>query len=116
MAWISFLFNRLDVRNRRLVEAGENALKVSQGHLASLAQNPNLKFVDVVERPVFTGPFYRRPIEWFQNPSYARVMNAMQWTIVVVFLSAAAYAGRINMNGVATPAISPTISPPSSAR
>jgi hypothetical protein len=115
-AWLAFLFNRLDVRNRQLVEAGERALKISQGHLASLAQNPNLKLVDVVERTTFSGPFYRRLIEWFQCPSYARVMNAMQWTIVAVFLSAAAYAaGRTSMNGV-TPGSPPTINPSSSAR
>jgi hypothetical protein len=41
-AWLTFCFNRLDVRNRQLVEDGEKALKVSQEHLADLSQNQHL--------------------------------------------------------------------------
>jgi hypothetical protein len=91
-AWLTFWFNRLDVRNRKLVEAGEQALKVSQEHLASLTQNPHLKIVDGTERPASSGPFYRRLIKWLQWTSYARVINVIQWTIIGVFLLAGAYA------------------------
>ena len=37
--WITFWFNRLDARTHRLVEAGEDSLRVSQARLASLADN-----------------------------------------------------------------------------
>src|SRR6266446_5025035 len=47
-AWLAFLFNRLDDRSRQLVDAGENALKVSQANLASLTNNPHLKTLDVM--------------------------------------------------------------------
>jgi hypothetical protein len=77
-AWLTFCFNRLDVRNRQLVEAGEKALKVSQEHLADLSQNQHLKILAGVERVGWT--------------SYARIVNMMQWPIIGVFLLAGAYA------------------------
>src|SRR5262249_17376842 len=42
-AWLTLWFNRLDARSYQLVEAGEDALKVS--HLAGLADNPHLKIL-----------------------------------------------------------------------
>jgi hypothetical protein len=42
-AWLTLWFNRLDARSCQLVEAGEDALKVSQARLAGLADNPHLK-------------------------------------------------------------------------
>src|SRR5262245_44683060 len=50
-AWLAFWFNRLDARSRQLVEAGEDALRVSQARLASLADNQSLMILDAVDEP-----------------------------------------------------------------
>jgi len=79
-AWLAFWFNRLDARNCQLVEAGEDALRVSQARLASLAENSHLMILDAVERPASGASSYRR------------VINVIQWTIITLFLLAAIYA------------------------
>jgi hypothetical protein len=79
-AWLTIWFNLLDARSRQLVEAGENALRVSQARLASLADNPQLEILDAVDKP--------RP----RASSYRSVINVIQWTIFALFLLGAAFA------------------------
>src|SRR5262245_55649576 len=43
-AWLTFWFNRLEARSRQLVKAGERALAAPQVRLASLTENPDLKY------------------------------------------------------------------------
>jgi hypothetical protein len=98
-AWLAFLFNRLDARSRQLVHAGEDALKVSQAHLASLTNNPHLKTLDVVERPAASSDdgFVRRrwlALKWSMS-SYGGVINCVQWTIFALFLFGVAYAACV---------------------
>jgi hypothetical protein len=47
-AWLAFWFNRLDARSRQLVEAAEDALRVSQERLANLADNQSLMILAAV--------------------------------------------------------------------
>ena len=61
-AWLTFWFNRLDARSRQLVEAGEDALRVSQARLASVADNQSLMILDAVDEPVLGASSYRRVI------------------------------------------------------
>jgi hypothetical protein len=79
-AWLTLWFNRLDARSCQLVEAGEDALKVSQARLAGLADNPHLKILDAVDKP--------RP----RASSYRLVINVIQGTIFALFLFGAAFA------------------------
>jgi hypothetical protein len=79
-AWVAFWFNRLDCRTRQLVKAGERALVVSETRLAEYANLPHVKILEAVEKPI-PG-----------SSSYRRVVSVIQWTIVWVFLVAAAYA------------------------
>lgn len=95
-AWLAFLFNRLDARSSQLVHTGEDALKASQAHLASLTSNAQLKILDVVERPAASpdDSFVRRrwfALKWSMS-SYGGVINWVQWTIVALFLFGVAYA------------------------
>jgi hypothetical protein len=78
--WLTFWFNRLDARSRQLVEAGEDALRVSQARLASLADNQSLMILDAVDEPVPGAS------------SYHCVINMIQWAILALFLFGAAYA------------------------
>jgi hypothetical protein len=79
-AFLAGLFNRLERRSHQLVKAGERALKVSQEHLAGLAENPHLKILEAVERPA--------P----RSSTYRFVINAIQWIICTLFVLMAAYA------------------------
>jgi hypothetical protein len=95
-AWLAFLFNRLDARSRQLVDAGEKALKVSQAHLASLAENPCLTILDAVERPAVSaedGVVRQRwlALKWWFS-SYRGVISSVQWTIIALFLFGVVYA------------------------
>jgi hypothetical protein len=63
-AWLTLWFNRLDARSRQLVEAGEDALRVSQARLASIADNPHLKVLDAVDE--------RRPLVFILSLSDQR--------------------------------------------
>jgi hypothetical protein len=79
-AWLTLWFNRLDARSRQLVEAGEDALRVSQARLASIADNPHLKVLDAVDE--------RRPLVF----PYRSVINVIQGTIFALFVFGAALA------------------------
>ena len=79
-AWLAFWFNRLDARSRQLVEAGEDALRVSQARRASLADNQSLMILDAVDESASGASSYRR------------VITVIQWTIIVLFLLGAVYA------------------------
>jgi hypothetical protein len=59
-AWLTFWFNRLDARSYQLVEAGEDALRVSQARLARLADNQSLMILDAVDEPAPGASSYRR--------------------------------------------------------
>jgi hypothetical protein len=83
--WITFWFNRLDARTRQLVEAGEDALRVSQARLASLADNQSLMILDAVDEPA---PGVS---------SYRRVINMIQWIIFALFLLGVLYAIRLSL-------------------
>jgi hypothetical protein len=80
-AWLTLWFNRLDARSCQLVEAGEDALKVSQARLAGLADNPHLKkILDAVDKPRS------------RASSYRLVINMIQGTIFALFLFGAGFA------------------------
>src|SRR3954468_18009725 len=80
-AWLAFWFSRLDIRSRQLVKASEAALRIiAQARLAGQTGIPELKIVDAVEIPTRGGSSYRI------------VIAVIQWSILVIFLSAAAYA------------------------
>jgi hypothetical protein len=79
-AWLAFWFNRLDSRSRQLVKAGERALAALEAQLSATAGITELNIVETVERP--------EP----GTSSYRRVIKAIQWTMVAVFLLGAAYA------------------------
>jgi len=83
-AWLAFWFNRLDARSRQLVEAGEDALRVSQERLANLADNQSLMILAAVDEPAPGASSYRR------------VITVIQWTIIALFLLAAIYAIRLS--------------------
>ena len=83
-AWLAYWFNRLDARSRQLVDAGEDALKVSQERLADLADNQALMILEAVDEP--------RP----GASSYGRVITVIQWTIIALFLFGAIYAIRLS--------------------
>jgi hypothetical protein len=77
-AWLAYWFNRLDARSRQLVDAGEDALEVSQERLANLADNQALMILEAMDEP--------RP----GASSYRRV------TIIALFLLGAIYAIRLS--------------------
>jgi hypothetical protein len=79
-AWVAYWFNRLDRRTRQLVNARECVLAVSEAKLADCAKIPHLKILEAVNQAAPGASSYRR------------VISVIQWTIVVVFLLAAAYA------------------------
>ena len=83
-AWLAFWFNRLEARSRQLVDAGEDALRVSQARLANLADNQSLMILDAVDE-LAPGA-----------SSYRRVITLIQWTIIALFLLAAIYAIRLS--------------------
>jgi len=83
-AWLAFWFNRLEARSRQLVEAGEDALRVSQARLANLADNQSLMILDAVDELAAGASSYRR------------VITLIQWTIIALFLLAAIYAIRLS--------------------
>jgi len=79
-AWLAFWFTRLDARMRQLVKAGENVLRIAQARLAERSAVAELEIVKAVEEPTSGASTYRM------------VIGLVEWTIVVVFLFAAAYA------------------------
>jgi hypothetical protein len=83
-AWLTFWVNRLDARSRQLVDAGEDALRVSQARLASVADNQSLKMLDAVDEPAPGASTYRR------------VITVIQWSIFALFLFGAIYAIRLS--------------------
>jgi hypothetical protein len=79
-AWLSFWFTRLDSRTRQLINAGEAALEILQERIAKAADIPALRILQKVETPL-PGAF-----------SYRIAIGMIEWTMVVLFLLAAAYA------------------------
>jgi hypothetical protein len=79
-AWLTFWFNRLDRRNRQIVEASEAALAVCEARLSNLVNIPEVKIKKIVEEPMK------------EASSHARVINMIQWMILAVFLLGAVYA------------------------
>jgi hypothetical protein len=76
----------LDNRTRQLIKAGEDVLKTCQASIAKDAQIPSLEILKSVEHPAADASSYRT------------IIAVIEWTIVVVFLFAAAYASyRIQM-------------------
>jgi hypothetical protein len=82
--WLAVWFNRLDARTRQLVEAGEDALRVSQARLANLANNHALMILDAVDEPAPGASSYRR------------VITVIQTTIFALFLGGFLYAVRLS--------------------
>jgi hypothetical protein len=80
-AWVSLWFNRMEKRTKQLVKAGEAALAPFQHRLAELTANPSLVILPSVERAAAG------------CSSYSRVIDVIEWTIFVAFLSGAIYAG-----------------------
>lgn len=80
-AWISFWFVRLDNRTLQLIEAGRNALKPFQSRLAKETNIPALAIIENVSTNIDGAS------------SYTTVIHTIEWTMVGVFLAAAAYAG-----------------------
>jgi hypothetical protein len=85
-AWLAYWFNRLDARTRQLVEAGEDALRVSQARLASIAENQSLMILDAVDE-LAPGA-----------SSYCRLITVIQWTIFALFLAGFLYAIRLSLS------------------
>jgi hypothetical protein len=79
-AWLTFWFNRLDIRTRQLIKAGERALAALEAQLAATTNMDDLKIVEAVEQPE-AGTF-----------SYRRVIKVIQWTLIAIFLLGAGYA------------------------
>jgi len=79
-SWISFWFTRLDNRTRQLIKAGEDVLKICQAGIAKDAQIASLEILKSVESPAADAASYRI------------VIAVIEWTLVAVFLFAAAYA------------------------
>lgn len=79
-AWIAFWFNRLERRSKQLVKAGEAVLMPVEETLAALTGIPAVAIIAAVE----TKP---RGVS-----SYAKVISAIQWTVLFGFLAGAAYA------------------------
>jgi hypothetical protein len=79
-AWLSWLFNRLEIRTRELVKAGEAPLRRIEERLASAAQLPDLRIVESIETPATRWTFY------------SFVINAIHRTALVSFLAGAVYA------------------------
>jgi hypothetical protein len=82
-AWISYWFTRLDSRTRQLIEAGENVLKISQAKIAKDAALPSANILATVETAAYGASSYRV------------VICVIEWTMVVLFVLAAAYAGYL---------------------
>jgi hypothetical protein len=78
--WIAYWFWRLELRIRQLVTAGEQALKPLEADLAGKLDRAELQILERVERTETGASTYRR------------VIAVIQWTIVVGFVIAAAYA------------------------
>jgi hypothetical protein len=79
-AWISFWFTRLDSRTRQLIKAGEDVLKTCQASIAKDANMASLEILKAVETPTSDALSYRT------------IIAVIEWTVVLVFLLAAAYA------------------------
>jgi len=97
-AWLAYWFRRLDMRTRQLIHAARKPLLVLQGELARRLEIPELEIVQGVEdcRP--------------GSSTYGRVIDVTHFTVAVLFLAAAVYAG-------ATVAFkSPLRSPPAAER
>jgi hypothetical protein len=82
-AWISYWFTRLDGRTRQLIEAGENVLKISQAKIEKEAALPSANILETVETAASGASSYRI------------VIGVIEWTMVVLFILAAAYAGYL---------------------
>jgi hypothetical protein len=82
-AWIAFWFTRLDIRTLQLIRAGEDVLEAFQARLAKNTNIPALEILKAVENPSFGASLYKT------------VIGVIEWTIVVVFIVAAAYAGFV---------------------
>lgn len=82
-AWIAFWFTRLDIRTLQLIRAGEDVLEAFQARLAKSTNIPALEILKAVENPSFGASLYKT------------VIGVIEWTIVVVFIVAAAYAGFV---------------------
>lgn len=79
-AWISYWFNRLEKRTKQLVKAGELALEPLQQRLVDLTGIPDIAMLHAVEEKARG------------SSSYAVVINTIEWTTLLAFLSAAVYA------------------------
>jgi hypothetical protein len=79
-SWFSFCFNRLELRSKELVKAGETALKVLEERLEESTGVEEVKILESIETPAkgFT--------------SYSLIINAVQWTAIVIFLVGSLYA------------------------
>jgi hypothetical protein len=79
-AWLAIWFNRIDIRSRELVKAGERALAAIEVALAKSTSIDHLIIVSQVEN---VGP---------GSSSYRRVIAIIKWTIFWVSLVGACYA------------------------
>src|SRR5574341_409125 len=73
-------FNRLDIRTKELVRAGESALRASQRRLANLSSIPDMALLDLVETP-------KRSFS-----SYSFLLNTIHSIMFGFFAASAAYA------------------------
>lgn len=82
-AWIAFWFTRLDNRTRQLIQAAENPIRIFETRLAQETNIPELNILAVVERPIAHASRYRT------------VIVIIEWTVVVIFVGGAIYAGYL---------------------
>ena len=78
--FVTFAFNRLELRIRELVKAGEAAMGPFQGRLAGLTGVDQLRIVQRVE--MSGRPFTK----------YSKVIGTLHWVAYVCFLGATLYA------------------------
>jgi hypothetical protein len=82
-AWLAYWFRRLDVRSRQLIDQGRKALIVVQERLARRVDIPELNIAQAVERCTPGGS------------TYSVVIDTVHWTVVALFLAAAAYSVKL---------------------
>lgn len=85
--WISWWFNRLELRTKELVKAGEAAVKHSERQLALASKIEELEILKRVETPArcFT--------------SYGKVIGALHWSTLLAFLAGGVYAAVVGVSG-----------------
>jgi hypothetical protein len=82
-AWVAFWFQRLDRRTRQLLDAGEKVLQIDQARLAERISIADLNILTRVKHPTRGASTYKT------------VIGMIEWSILIAFLAAAAFAGFV---------------------